>query len=50
MERKNAWAAYAQDDSKVEAFAKAYRDFIDNGKDGARVRRLCREDGERARL
>ena len=32
MERKNAWAAYAQDDSKVEAFAKAYRDFIDNGK------------------
>ena len=32
MERKNAWAAYAEDDSKVEAFAKAYRDFIDNGK------------------
>ena len=32
MERKNAWAAYAEDDSRVEAFAKAYCDFINNGK------------------
>ena len=32
MERKNAWAAYAEDDGKVEAFAKAYCDFINNGK------------------
>ena len=28
MERKNAWAAYAEDDSRVEAFAKAYWDMI----------------------
>ena len=41
MERKNAWAAYAQDDSKVEAFAKAYRDFIDNGKTERRMVALC---------
>ena len=32
MERKNAWAAYAGDDGRVEAFAKAYCDFINNGK------------------
>ena len=37
MERKNAWAAYAEDDSRVEAFAKAYCDFINNGK----IDRVC---------
>lgn len=31
MERKNAWAAY-EDDQKIEAFAKSYCDFINNGK------------------
>lgn len=32
MERKNAWAAQAGMDEKIEAFAKAYCDFIDHGK------------------
>lgn len=32
MERKNAWAAYAEGDARVDAFAKAYCDFIDQGK------------------
>ena len=32
MERKNAWALQAGTDEKIEAFAKAYCDFIDNGK------------------
>lgn len=32
MEKKNAWAAQAGMDEKIEAFAKAYCDFIDHGK------------------
>ncbi len=43
MERKNAWAAYAEDDSRVEAFAKAYCDFINNGK----TERECVAYGEK---
>ena len=43
MERKNAWAAYAGDDGKVEAFAKAYCDFINNGK----TERECVAYGEK---
>ena len=43
MERKNAWAAYAGDDGRVEAFAKAYCDFINNGK----TERECVAYGEK---
>ena len=32
MERKNAWSAYAGEAQPVEAFAKAYRAFLDAGK------------------
>lgn len=32
MESKNAWAGHTQNEDKIEAFAKAYCDFIDGGK------------------
>ncbi|MDO5297966.1 MAG: aminopeptidase [Clostridia bacterium] len=45
MERKNAWAAYSRAElDRVEAFARAYCDFIDHGK----TERECVQTAERA--